>query len=145
MVILISAFIGVSSHIIWDGFTHASGFFVENIRGLKSVFHIGGQRLQIFSVLQHLSSLVGIVAVVLWVMKSPQNNETVIKKSFNYYWFKVLVAFVVVLLLRYYLGNTIADIKQWVVPCISSILAAIIVVPLYNNVLIFFSSKQKAI
>lgn len=143
LVILVSALIGVSSHIIWDGFTHANGFFVENIRGLKSVFYVGGQRFHVFNVLQHLSSLMGAIVVVLWVMKIPQNTETVLRKSTNY-WPKVFVAFVAILLLRYYFGNIITDIKQWVVPCIASILAAIVIVPLYNKAHIFFSSKQKA-
>lgn len=143
IIILVSALIGVASHIIWDAFTHADGYFVENIRGLKSVFHIGGVRLQVFKVLQHFSSLMGAIVVVLWVMKIPQNTETVLRKLTNY-WPKVFVAFVAILLLRYYYGNIITDIKQWVVPFIASILAAIVIVPLYNKALIFFSSKQKA-
>lgn len=144
LVVIISAFIGIISHVVWDGFTHANGFFVENIRGLKSVFYIGGHRFQLFNLLQHFSSLAGMALIVFWVIRLQKNNEES-KSDLPRYWIKVFVVFAIVLVIRYFLGNAIANIKQFVVPCISSMLVALVVVPLYNRTIIFFSSKQKAL
>jgi hypothetical protein len=63
--IAISAAIGAATHIIWDGFTHRTGWFVLRIELLGEIaFRIGGRDLPWYKLLQYASSLVGAVLVL---------------------------------------------------------------------------------
>lgn len=66
--ILISALLGVFTHVVWDSFTHQHGWSVEQIAGLRIPVgsRITGTR-PLHNWLQHLSSLFGfsVVAVAL--------------------------------------------------------------------------------
>lgn len=59
------AVIGAGSHILWDGFTHSTGYFVEIFPVLKSQFY----EVKIYKLLQHFSSLFGMVAVVVVMIR----------------------------------------------------------------------------
>lgn len=60
--------LGAASHVVWDAFTHASGWAVRLLPGLTDVVAIGPFTRPWFRVLQHGSSLlgVGVLAVVGW-------------------------------------------------------------------------------
>ncbi|RYZ49511.1 MAG: DUF4184 family protein [Proteobacteria bacterium] len=61
----ISAAIGAATHIVWDGFTHRTGFFVQRIDVLNEVaFSLGGRDLAWYKLLQYASSLVGALVVL---------------------------------------------------------------------------------
>lgn len=63
--IAISAAIGAATHIIWDGFTHRTGWFVQRIELLGEIaFRVGGQDLPWYKLLQYASSLVGALLVL---------------------------------------------------------------------------------
>lgn len=58
---------GAATHLLWDGFTHAPGFFVQHLAWLRTELGLlDGRPWQLFNVLQHLSTLVGLA--VLWRM-----------------------------------------------------------------------------
>lgn len=58
-----SLFLGVLTHVLWDSFTHSDGWFVEHIAVLRAnaVASLTWARL-----LQHLSTLVGLLAISLY-------------------------------------------------------------------------------
>lgn len=67
-VFIYSALLGMITHIIWDAFTHKTGFFVEHISFLqKKVLTLGNYNIYGYSLLQHGSTLVGII-IVLWFL-----------------------------------------------------------------------------
>lgn len=63
-IIIISILTGTGSHLLWDGFTHEHGFFVDHLIILNS--QIGS--VPLYKLLQHISSLAG-MAVITWSLK----------------------------------------------------------------------------
>jgi hypothetical protein len=61
-----SVLIGALTHIVWDSFTHASGFVVQHSALLQQqVLPLGSRNLQAFHLLQHASTLIGVSALML--------------------------------------------------------------------------------
>lgn len=59
--------LGSWSHILWDGFTHKNGLFVQDIPFLQQdLLAIGTDKIYLYWVLQQLSTLIGGV-ILLWV------------------------------------------------------------------------------
>lgn len=68
-VILYSAIIGIFSHLFWDAFTHAPGYFVQYIPFLKEELLIFNVKIPSYDFMQLLSSAFGallIALVILW-------------------------------------------------------------------------------
>jgi hypothetical protein len=64
--LLLAMVVGAWTHILWDSFTHKDRWFVERIDWLqREVFEIRGHILHGYSMLQYISSMVG-VAALLW-------------------------------------------------------------------------------
>jgi hypothetical protein len=57
-----------ASHVVWDGFTHASGWAVRLLPGLTDLVRLGSFTVPWFKLLQHSSSLLGlaVLAAVAW-------------------------------------------------------------------------------
>ncbi len=88
--ILFSLFIGSLTHIIWDDFTHESGIFVQYFNILShTLFTVDGHEFKLYRLLQHLSSLIGFLIVIIWVKKWCENIE--FKKTFVFYFPKKLI------------------------------------------------------
>ena len=64
--------LGAATHILWDSFTHRGTAIVDAIPGLHAVaFHYHGWRVRWFVVLQHLSSVVGMLILMIWAYRLP--------------------------------------------------------------------------
>lgn len=64
--------LGAATHILWDSFTHRGTAVVDALPGLHAVaFHVHGWRIRWFMVLQHLSSVVGLLALLIWAWRLP--------------------------------------------------------------------------
>lgn len=64
IIIAFSLFIGAATHILWDGFTHETGYFVKNVYFLQyNLFEVmtNKQELRIYKILQYLGSLLGLI------------------------------------------------------------------------------------
>jgi len=81
-----SAALGILSHIVWDSFTHANSWPWRHSAFLQSRIQlpIVNHRLPMFAVLQYGSTVVGILALVVWVLlwyrRSPIPVERIVKK-----------------------------------------------------------------
>src|SRR4051812_43237396 len=68
--VMIAILLGAASHTTWDSFTHPQGWGVQQIPALSSVVQFGGLGgVRIFKILQHVSTLGGIVVVAVWVWR----------------------------------------------------------------------------
>jgi hypothetical protein len=67
--------LGTASHIVWDAFTHASGWGVRLLPGLGRSVELGPALVAGFKVLQHGSSVVGlaVLAFLAWRWMSRQS------------------------------------------------------------------------
>jgi uncharacterized protein DUF4184 len=64
--------LGAMSHIAWDSFTHAFTPVTDVFPILRSrLFTLGGVTVRIFWALQILSSIFGLVVLMIWALKSP--------------------------------------------------------------------------
>lgn len=74
-VILVSLALGAMSHIAWDAFTHANTVVVNYAAVLRSPVALGTVEVPLFKVLQHLSSLIGFLAIAsyaaYWFFSTP--------------------------------------------------------------------------
>jgi|WetSurMetagenome_2_1015567.scaffolds.fasta_scaffold84220_1 hypothetical protein len=69
-IILFSVFLGVISHVVWDSFTHVYGWGVIAFPVFRQTnFHIGSWSIAVYSFLQHLSTIIGLVVLGIWYFK----------------------------------------------------------------------------
>jgi len=84
--ITVSLFIGIASHILWDGFTHYDGLFVEMFPLLAAKAGIAGFNLPVYFLLQLLFSVFGLLAVLLVILRMPQQQKTISEEKNKWYW-----------------------------------------------------------
>ncbi|KNE84264.1 MULTISPECIES: DUF4184 family protein [Streptomyces] len=66
--VLLSAVIGILSHLVWDSFTHSDGYVVTHLSVLRS--HLTGD-LTVARALQHISTAGGLVAIAVYLRRRP--------------------------------------------------------------------------
>lgn len=68
--VLVSLLLGALTHLAWDAFTHPQGPAVRALPVLRRLlFSISGYQVFVFKVLQHGSTLVGVLMLVWWVVQ----------------------------------------------------------------------------
>ncbi|MCC9072062.1 DUF4184 family protein [Flavobacterium sp. F-65] len=119
-IVIFSLLLGIISHIFWDAFTHERGYFVQRIPFLNAELFT----IPFYKIAQHLSSLVGMVFILLYIYKLPvrikERNEVNLK-----YWLLVLCITVIILGIRFAFGMTLKQIGSIVVSTISSAFLAL--------------------
>jgi len=101
--VLICLIIGIATHILWDSFTHRTGYFVTHIPWLlknTEIFGIGQVR---FYILQVVSSSVGLILLFYALFMLPK-DKTVGRKNILWYWLTVLCIMVGIVSLRIYIS-----------------------------------------
>ena len=73
--VLMSLLVGSSTHVIWDSFTHGSGWTVQHFTLLStSIYGVA-----LYRVLQNLGTLLGIMVLIYWTIKwlrtAPQSDQ----------------------------------------------------------------------
>jgi putative effector of murein hydrolase LrgA (UPF0299 family) len=67
--------LGAASHVIWDGFTHRTGIGVRLVPALSTPVSVGSSSVPCYKLLQHGSSVVGMVVllalIVRWAERQP--------------------------------------------------------------------------
>lgn len=63
LILLMSLALGAATHICWDAFTHANTAVVNRFDFLRAPVSIGGQMIPTFKLLQHGSSLIGLLVI----------------------------------------------------------------------------------
>lgn len=69
-IVLVSASLGIASHIVWDAFTHHNGFFVEWFPFLSSTIFILGHGVKLFFILQIIFSALGLGIVANYIYQN---------------------------------------------------------------------------
>lgn len=66
--------IGAFSHLLWDGFTHPKGYFVNLLPALSYTVDLWHYHPKIYNVIQHLSSLIGglVIGITILTLKVGQ-------------------------------------------------------------------------
>ena len=75
--IAVSLFTGAVTHLVWDSFTHAHGFVVDGIPQLSiPLATVGGYTIYVYKVLQHGSTLLGILLLSVWGLRSLRSTPS---------------------------------------------------------------------
>lgn len=125
-VVILSAIIGIASHLFWDSFTHEGRYFVDLIPFLQESTSFGGATLKNSHIAQLLSSLVG--AILVLICSCAPSLDSIRKQKFIYigiYWGLVSIIAIVILLLR---GNL--NISNFIATSIAGGLIGMMLAPL---------------
>lgn len=134
LIVSISILIGASSHIFWDGFTHKDGYFTILIPSLNHSINLIVYDFLIFKVLQHTSSLIGAIVIIITIFKLPIKIET--KESINWnYWILVSLITFFIIFVRYLFGLEIKQYGTIIVSTISATLISLSITPLILKLL----------
>lgn len=69
IIVISSLALGALTHIVWDAFTHGNTVVVKNVEVLQTMIaSIGTYHLYLYKLLQHMSSIVGITALIGWIV-----------------------------------------------------------------------------
>jgi uncharacterized protein DUF4184 len=63
--------VGIWSHLLWDSFTHMDGWTVRRVAALSAPVSFGPYTEQLCHVLQYVSSVFGLLVMVIWYWRLP--------------------------------------------------------------------------
>ncbi|MFI2741639.1 DUF4184 family protein [Zhouia sp. PK063] len=130
--VLISMLIGTASHLLWDSFTHAHGYFVMRFSILTHSVTLFHHHFPLYKLLQHGSSLCGIIVIALTIL----TIQTTTPKNSNghlYYWIEILFLTVIIVGIRCILGLSFTAYGNMVVTVIGAFLWSLIVVSAFER------------
>lgn len=130
-IVCLSVLIGAFSHILWDSFTHQSGFFVNKL-DLKTNLNIFNRNIPVYKLLQHLSSLIGGGVIIYSVLRLPKKTIDETKPSLNY-WLTIILITLFVSVLRFFCGLEIRQYGNVIVTILSAFMIGLIITPLMKN------------
>ena len=128
LVVMISILIGASSHILWDNFTHRSGFFVETIPALTNKINLFNIQLPLFNILQHSSTIIGGLIIAYVIYKLPKDNKIVANVNVKY-WLVVVGVTLSIIAIRLVSGLELKEYGNLIVTGISAGLISITLAP----------------
>jgi hypothetical protein len=138
-IVLVSIIIGAVSHILWDGVTHNTMFFV-NKADLSTMMKIGTINLAGYKFLQLASTIAGGLAVIYSIFALRRIHQPKTKIDYRYWILVWFITFSVFFLRFYKLGFHLYYFRYYrlvTVTFISSLMIALILTP-------FFLSKGDA-
>jgi hypothetical protein len=128
-IVIISIIIGTITHLLWDSFTHHSGYFVQRIPWLSQETIILGRQVHISNIIQHLSTLLGGLILVFAIRKLPQTENFHAKMRLDY-WAIIFIIVVVIVSIRFLTGLSFKEYGNVIVTIISAGLVALMITPL---------------
>jgi hypothetical protein len=64
-----SVLVGVWTHLLWDSFTHSSGWMVRHVALLRAPVTIGWYTGELCHILQYVSSVLGVAVLWIWTVR----------------------------------------------------------------------------
>lgn len=129
-VVVTCALIGIFSHLLWDSFTHETGFFVGKVSFLsRDILTV-----PVYKILQHSSTLLGAFVICFVIWKLPC-NDSVEKTEVNpYYWIFFLSTVLLIIVLRLLFGLSYRQYGHVIVTAISASFIALMITPILMRV-----------
>ena len=109
LVVMVSILLGACSHLLWDNFTHAHGYFVEAIPALANTVVFSGMQIPVFKLLQHSGTVIGGLIIAFAICKLPPDNNVTGNMSAKY-WAVVIGVTLAIVAIRIFCG---LDFKQY--------------------------------
>jgi hypothetical protein len=99
---------GTATHIFWDSFTHADGFFALRIPLLQQTFPLFGHPIPLYRIMQHASTLAGGFVLLYWFFHLPADSAVTSRSALRYW---VVLVFIALLILVVRLSFAEAPIR----------------------------------
>ncbi len=124
---IISAIVGSSTHIFWDGFTYAGGFFIGVFPALSNKVDLGAFSFGIYKFIQYGSTFLGGLIILLYFHFLPKG-----KNPFPYpiqytYWLIILLITIAVAYPPFEIGFISNRVANYSVTAITGGLAGIVI------------------
>lgn len=101
-----SSILGMVTHVFWDAFTHSNGFFVLNINFLKININFFNFQIPLFKIIQHGSTLIGIILILIYLNKiKKESNKDIISSKLKYHFIAIFIQ-IIVIIFSYIFFNT---------------------------------------
>lgn len=85
-IFLCSAALGAASHVVWDSFTHSSGYFVQELPFYHAIkIPYNGVRYPLFYALQHISTFTGLFIILVYIVCMPPAPAAVARPKVLYW------------------------------------------------------------
>lgn len=132
VVVCYSGLLGALTHLVWDSFTHRSGFFVLRIGMLSKYFNILGIQIPIYKILQHGSTLIGFIVIMICLYVSQDKTGVIIselqKREFSkvMYWLGAIIISIIVLGLLIIQQDSLS-LGGFIVKSINSVLIGLVI------------------
>jgi hypothetical protein len=132
LIVVLSILIGAASHILWDGFTHPNGYFVRMVPVLSDTVQLGSHQLFVYKVIQHSSSIIGAVVIILAVyalpLSNPKRNHYIIG-----FWFQIIIISIIVFAIRLMTGLSYHQYGNVIVTLIAGGFIGLVITSLTAN------------
>lgn len=131
LVFLLSATIGIVTHLGWDSFSHANGYLVHRIPFLLEFTQIGNFPVRTCYVIWYISTLIGMTSMVLWYVNLRKLFSISTWRIFfagDSYWGKILFTAGLIGTSRIYFGLGWNWARHLVMIAIGSLFYAVIIV-----------------
>jgi hypothetical protein len=123
---IVCAVAGASIHILWDSFTHNDTYFASRLEFINGNFiRFLGARYPMFFVLQQISTVVGLSAIVIYIIYLKPADVKVYRPSWNY-WMWIFLIFSITLTVRFMISSRDASLANIVVTSVSGFFIAVV-------------------
>jgi hypothetical protein len=133
--VIISILIGAASHLLWDSFTHGTGYFVRKIVWLQKNIGFANMHIHVYSLLQHFSTFIGALIVILSIFSFSDGRLSQSDDKYKY-WLSVSLITVIIFSLRFITSLNIHLYGDEVVSLISAFLIGLILTPVVMKKLV---------
>ncbi len=124
---ILSAIVGSATHIFWDGFTYAGGFFVTVFPALSTKVDLGKFSLGIYKLIQYGSTLIGGLIILMYFHFLPKGKNPFPFPIQYTYWLIILLVTVAVAYQSFDIGFTSNRVANYSVTAITGGLVGIVV------------------
>lgn len=134
---ILSALIGIVTHLFWDAFTHGQGYFVQHNNYLYEEMHIGSLAIRRCYVAWYISSIGGLIIVMLYALDMKKlfskNIYMGLGEATGKYWAMILFVTIGLLVLRTWLGLTWNWFRHLIIIAIGAFMYALIMVSWFEK------------
>jgi hypothetical protein len=125
---IICSAVGALSHIFWDAFTHHGGYFTRTLQFYKEYFiPYDGIYYPMWFILQQVSSVVGLIIVITYILTLPTEKDAKRAQPFLSYWVLLIFITALVVAIRFAIYAADFNLGNFVVTVISGVCIALII------------------
>jgi Domain of unknown function (DUF4184) len=130
-VFILSATVGIITHLLWDSFSHANGYLVHRVPFLLEFIQLGNFSVRACYVMWYISTIIGMTTMVLWYVNIRKLFSLSTWRIFfagNSYWGKILFTAGLIGTTRIYFGLGWNWARHLIMIVIGSLFYAVILV-----------------